>query len=390
MSNKFFKDNNSNAEKLRLKQRMQIRIRKSLLKKRNPFIAFVVAVILFVSMIITSKITTNTAVKTINSADYPNHSTQISFVGDVMLGRYIEDYGDKISYEHFFNGISDIWQNSDYVIANLECALILRDESEYSLPDKNIHISTNANAISAMQDAGINAISYANNHCLDFGSTAYQEAIEYFENIGLACTGSVLHRDERDDVVADTKLITSSGKSIGFIGVNDAYFTDIGNGGGMLTSHNISLYQYVNNSAINNDLTIVYVHWGGEYVTNVDDEQVELAHQLIDAGADIVLGSHPHVLQPIEKYGQGIIFYSLGNFIMDQNNSFTRDSVVIQYNERVDGSSFFEIIPVRITDGCPTVTDNAFYKSRIKTVLTKKLSTSDYSVDTDGHIIIEF
>ena len=74
---------------------------------------------------------------------------------------------------------------------------------------------------------------------------------------------------------------------------------------------------------------------------------------------------------------------------MDQNNTFTRDSVLVQYNETEDGSRFFELIPLRIVDGRPEVTDNRFYTSRIRTVLTKYLDASDYYMG-GGHIIINF
>ena len=103
----------------------------------------------------------------------------------------------------------------------------------------------------------------------------------------------------------------------------------------------------------------------------------------------MVIGSHPHNVQPVELYGNGIIFYSLGNFIMDQGNTFTRDGIIVQYNESEDGRRYFETIPIRIDDGCPRVTTKGFYTRRINRILTKLLESESFTETADGHIIIE-
>lgn len=378
-------DNPTN-KKLTLSQRMRIAIRRSTKKKRGYIIPLFVSLVLLTAMLLIGLSPSRHGVYGEEAA--PNHGMQLSFVGDVMLGRYVEGYADEYGYDHFFDGVSPLWANSDHVFANLECAVLVNDEENYVKDEKNIHLPATPEAVLAMQRSGIDTITYANNHSRDFGKQAFIDATAFFDSIGLNYSGTTLRYDERGEHIVTCEIETGD-KTVGFIGVNNVIYEGLGSGSGMLTGGNAGLFGYVNWSLNHCDLTVVYVHWGKEYNSSPTDEQRELARKLIDAGADIVIGSHPHCLQPVEKYSHGIIFYSLGNFIMDQNNTFTRDSVLVQYNETEDGSRFFELIPLRIVDGRPEVTDNRFYTSRIRTVLTKYLDDSDYYVE-DGHIIINF
>ena len=142
-------------------------------------------------------------------------------------------------------------------------------------------------------------------------------------------------------------------------------------------------YQAVRDAKANADIVIVNIHWGVEYALNQTEQQQQLARNLINFGADIVIGSHPHVLQPVEKYKDGIIFYSMGNFVFDQGWSRTKDSMVLNYFVDKDGNLSFEMIPVRIKDGYPTVTNNKFFVNRTFNTLTKGLKDSDYEVKSD-------
>lgn len=390
-----FKINNTTVaaapKKLTVSQRMRIRVRRHMLRRHGYLPSLIACMALIIAMLLVGFFPPGNAVSPL-AEDYPNRGFQLSFVGDINLGRYIGTYGAEYGYKHFFEGVSPIWANSDYIFANLECAVLQREESEYVKDKKNIHLYAYAetDAIIEMQRSGINAISYANNHSHDYGSEAFREAVAFFDSIGLNYSGTTLKFDERGARQLSIQLITEDGTRIGFIGVTNVVYEGLGTGSGMLTSGHPSLFTSVYEAHAENDLTVVYVHWGVEYNNLPSTEQVELGHKLIDAGADIVIGAHPHCLQPIEKYGNGIIFYSLGNFIMDQNNSFTRDSVILQYNQSADGSRYFELVPVRVNDGKPEITDNSFYCSRIRKVMTKFLHDTEYMVTEDGHIIIQY
>ncbi len=376
-------------KKLKLNEKMRIHIRRHMIKKRSYLFPMGFCFILILVLLIASFFPIHSAAEP-SAADYPNTGVQLSFVGDVMLGRYIREYGEAYGYKFFFDKASAIWENSDYTFANLECAVLMKDESQYKKDDKEIHLSASPESVLAMLQNGINAITYANNHSHDYGTEAFNEATEYFESIGLNYSGTTTRYDERNERLLSTQLITENNTRIGFIGVTNVIYEGLGSGSGILTSGNASLFTSVFEAHEANDLTIVYVHWGKEYNTMPTESQTELAHKLIDTGADIVIGSHSHSLQPIEKYGNGIIFYSLGNFIMDQINSFTRDSVIVQYNQAEDGSRFFELIPMSINDGIPELAGSGYRSSRIRSILTKFLEKDDYSIDSDGHLIIRF
>lgn len=379
----------SGRKRLSLNEKMRIRVRRHMLRRRSYLLPLILCFICIIALLLTSLFPIRT-VSQCNASDYPNMGVQLSFVGDVMLGRYIGQYGDAYGYDGFFDQTSPIWANSDYTFANLECAVVMRDPSEYTRDKKEIHLAASPNSVQAMLASGINAINCANNHSHDYGTDAFREALAYFDSIGLSYSGTTFRYDERGERLLSTQLITKNQQRIGFIGVTSVVYEGLNATSGVLTSSNYSLLTAVYEAHVANDLTVVYVHWGKEYNTDPTDVQKELAHRLIDAGADIVVGSHSHCLQPVEKYGNGIIFYSLGNFVMDQINTFTRDSVVVQYNQSNDGSRFFELIPISVNDGIPQAIESGYRCIRIRRILTKYLDSTDYSVNDKGHIIIQF
>ena len=136
--------------------------------------------------------------------------------------------------------------------------------------------------------------------------------------------------------------------------------------------------------------TVVYAHWGNENGFKVNDRQQKLGHQMTDAGADLVVGMHSHVVQPIEKYKNGLILYSLGNFVFEQQYSRQKDTVVANLRLDQQGKLTLEVVPMRIKDGVPTITRNPFFKQRIYHQLTKQLPAKDYSKRPDSLVVRNF
>ena len=121
------------------------------------------------------------------------------------------------------------------------------------------------------------------------------------------------------------------------------------------------------------------------------DSERKIAHQLIESGADVVIGCHPHVLQPVEFYKNGIIFYSLGNFVFDQGQRPARNTTLLQMNvNRETGAVVFTLIPMHIDEFRPHVTDNSLYLSQIQDVLTESLPEGSYTITESGLIQIPF
>ena len=302
-------------------------------------------------------------------------------VGDMMLGRSITNKGSKNNYKNMFSGVSDLWKDSDYVAGNLECVL-LDNASDYEKNDKEIHINAETKTANVLKENGFTLVSLANNHLADFKAKGVVNTLDTLDKVGLKHVGAGRNLTE----AAEYDMQEINGVKIATIAVSDIIPKDFAardSKAGILTTKTLKYYQAVKDASEKADLVIANIHWGVEYGMTETEAQQQLARNLINWGVDVVIGSHPHVLQPVEKYGDGIIFYSMGNFVFDQGWSRTKDSMVLNYYVDEDGNCSFEITPIRIKDGYPEVTDNAFFKKRTYRTLTKNLKDSDYEVKSN-------
>ena len=302
-------------------------------------------------------------------------------VGDMMLGRSITNKGSKNNYKNMFSGVSDLWKDSDYVAGNLECVL-LDNASDYEKNDKEIHINAETKTANVLKENGFTLVSLANNHLADFKAKGVVNTLDTLDKVGLKHVGAGRNLTE----AAEYDMQEINGVKIATIAVSDIIpkdFTARDSKAGILTTKTLKYYQAVKDASEKADLVIANIHWGVEYGMTETEAQQQLARNLINWGVDVVIGSHPHVLQPVEKYGDGIIFYSMGNFVFDQGWSRTKDSMVLNYYVDENGNCSFEITPIRIKDGYPEVTNNAFFKKRTYRTLTKNLKDSDYEVKSN-------
>ena len=302
-------------------------------------------------------------------------------VGDMMLGRSITNKGSKNNYKNMFSGVSDLWKDSDYVAGNLECVL-LDNASDYEKNDKEIHINAETKTANVLKENGFTLVSLANNHLADFKAKGVVNTLDTLDKVGLKHVGVGRNLTE----AAEYDIQEINGVKIATIAVSDIIPKDFAardSKAGILTTKTLKYYQAVKDASEKADLVIANIHWGVEYGMTETEAQQQLARNLINWGVDVVIGSHPHVLQPVEKYGDGIIFYSMGNFVFDQGWSRTKDSMVLNYYVDENGNCSFEITPIRIKDGYPEVTNNAFFKKRTYRTLTKNLKDSDYEVKSN-------
>lgn len=373
------------AQKLTIKQRVQAKT--SGIKALPWQIVTVLAILL----LLLSNLTSNSVLEAFSLEKDTWNENQITmyFVGDVMLGRGIKDLGETSGYERLFSNMSSFWSNADLVFANLESAVLKEDISVYSQADKNIHLWASYDGVESAMEAGINVFACANNSSFGYGRKALEQLIDYFQKKDIVYSGI----GETLDDTAAYEIIECNGVKIAFLSITDVFYRHsmaTESESGILTTeypdYNLLVYQ----AAQEADVTVVYVHWGEENKPMANEEQISLGHQFVDAGADIVIGSHPHIVQEVELYKDGIIFYSLGNFIFDQGNTYARDSVIVEYTADEDGNGAFRLYPVRINDGTPSVTTNWFYKTRINRKLTRKLAQDSYYLDENEFIVIPY
>lgn len=242
---------------------------------------------------------------------------KIGLVGDIMLARGIPISIDK-------HGAGDprfIFQNLnglnryDILFGNLEGVISDTGENVGSV------YSFRMNPVFAglLKEVGFSVLSVANNHSGDWSVTAFTDSLHRLTEEGIAYTGGGHNKEE---AITPT-IIEVKDKKIGFIGFSDV-------GPNWLRAHTdqagilIAGDEDPDSIAAAKeqvDVLVVSYHFGEEYETESNERQQFLARRAIDAGADIVAGHHPHVVQEIEEYAGGIIAYSLGNFIFDQNFS---------------------------------------------------------------------
>ena len=369
--------------KLTFKERLQIKIKNQpkMTSKKTLIIIFLLAGIVFGSNFIYAN--RNNEKIELNYSD--NKVAQFTFVGDIMLGRSIKTKSELNNYEDIFKDVSYLWKDSQYVSGNIESALLDNPE-EFEKSDKEIHLYAETKVANLLKNNGFTMANLSNNHLGDFGRQGVISTINAVKSAGLNYVGA----GENIDDAATYNIQEINGIKVATIGISDIVPKDFSANrteAGILSTMYPSYNRLVYEASQEADLVVVNLHWGVEYGVDETEEQEKIAKALIDAGADVIIGSHPHVLQPIQTYKDGIIFYSMGNFVFDQGWSRTKDSMVLNYYINEKGEGTFEVVPVRIENGYPVVTTNKFYQKRIFATLTKNLEKSKFEVTGDTLIL---
>ena len=318
---------------------------------RFPYIlgglGVIVAVVLAVS--IAGALTGGTSSNSDGTAplDVSEHTTQqpttltVSFAGDCTLGTdegFDQSHSFNAVYDsvndpsYFFSKVAGIFGSDDLTVVNMEGTLTNRT----TRADKTFAFKGPAEYANILVKGNVETASLANNHSHDYGDTSYTDTISALEDAGIGTFGydRICYRDVK-------------GIKVALIGTYE-----LADGMGIQNELESNIKTAKDQGA---QLTIVFFHWGSEKETVPDETQVSLGHSAIDAGADLVIGSHPHVIQGYEKYQGRYIVYSLGNFCFGGNaNPSDTDAMIFQQTFTVTGSDIatddaISIIPVSIT-----------------------------------------
>lgn len=233
--------------------------------------------------------------------DAPEKLQRVTLLGfgDVMLDRAVRSLMDNNGLSYPFEKIVGDIGGTDYVFANFEGPI----KEIPVATSKSISFRFKPDVVQVIKDAGITIVSIANNHALDQGWGGREDTKKFLEAGGVSYFGNP--KNEHDENVHISNI---SGSRVAFLGYDDTIFKiDVD-----------AAAAYIQQLKAENDYVIVSVHWGVEYVHTPTSRKVELAHRFADAGADLVIGHHPHVVQTMEIYNGVPIFYSLGNFVFDQ------------------------------------------------------------------------
>ncbi|MFJ7753547.1 CapA family protein [Peribacillus muralis] len=343
-------------------------------KKNNLKYAGIILPILLIALVITTWMGRAEEVKTV-----PPKSVQpstMTMVGDVMMGRYVEEVTEKHGYDYLFRYMKPYFADSDYVSGNYEHPALKDDASSYKEADTAIRLNSNKSGVKAVKDAGFSVMTLANNHMMDFEEQGLLDTIDEFKRTDMNYVGAGKNTAEAKASIDYTDV---NGVRVATLGFTDVYGKDAvptDTQAGILNSNPDLLFEMIGKAKDakqgNADLVVVNMHWGQEYSTSATLRQKDLAKAVIDAGADIIIGHHPHVLQSFDVYKDGIIFYSLGNFIFDQGWTRTKDSAMVQYHLEEDGKASIDVVPLQIEEATPRPATSKADQSRVYRQLTKE------------------
>jgi len=244
---------------------------------------------------------------------------QLAFVGDIMFDRGVEktvaaNGGGDFKYP--FKLIDSFLRNYDFLFGNLEGSVSDKGNDQGSLYSFRMM----PKAIEGLKDAGFDAVSVANNHIGDWGREAMQDTFERLKNSEILAVGGGMNNEE----AYEPRIITIKDAKIALLAFSQFgkdYLEAKENEPGIAIADEEKIKHSVQRAKEKADIVVVSYHFGDEYQRQPNAEQKKLSRFAIDIGANLVVGHHPHVVQPIEKYKGGYIAYSLGNFVFDQNFS---------------------------------------------------------------------
>ncbi len=234
------------------------------------------------------------------------------FVGDIYPDAFLSSYDATGMADLMSEDCLELLKGADIAIGNHEFAFSTRGEPQ----DKQYVHRTDPKYISILTDMGMDVMTLANNHALDYGTDALLDTIETLKNAGIAYIGAGANYSEAKAL----KTVEVKGKTFGFLAAsrvipNTSWNAKEGTPGMFTAYDDTALREEIRNAKTVCDVVLVYFHWGTQRVEMPEDYQHEMAKRCIDAGADAIIGTHPHILQGVEYYQGRPIVYSLGNFL---------------------------------------------------------------------------
>lgn len=286
----------------------------------------------------------------------PNERVRLTFVGDVLLGSTVDtNLLQKHGYDYPYWHIRDLLREADILAANLETPITERGEPE----DKQYVYRSRPQALPAFRDAGFDIVGLANNHILDYGLVGLEDTLHHLQQNGILHVGAGMDIDE----AFRAEMIEIKGMRIAYLAFSQVVphvdWKATPYQGGVADTYALERpLAEIASAKEKADIVVVLVHWGQEREHEPNERQIETAKSYIDAGADLVVGSHPHVLQSVQSYNGKWIAYSLGNFIFTTNDyAPTWESAVMNAYCDKSGDCELELVPVSVKWAQPVPMD---------------------------------
>lgn len=241
---------------------------------------------------------------------------------------------DEYDFSYVYEDIKNYTSSSDITIGSLETTFAGKEKGYSNYPTFN----TPDSLATALKDIGVDVVSLAGNHALDYGYSGLCRTIDVFDNIGLSHLGTYKTAEDQE------KILIKDVKGVKIAFINYTYGTNgiplpFGKEFCVNLIDKDFIKKQINQAKEQNvDMIVACMHWGTEYRTTANSEQKDLANFLFENGVDVILGNHPHVLEPMEKKTITLqdgttkdvfVVYALGNFTADQRDEITRDSAIL-------------------------------------------------------------
>lgn len=279
-----------------------------------------------------------------------DRSIKILFVGDMMFDRNVAKRAEELGKDALVEKVKSLFEGRDLLVGNHE-GTMTANESIAQVDHTILRFTFDPAYAAFLKSLHFGALSLANNHALDFGYDGYGETVENLEAGGMKTFGS-----PRNDLNVTAKMSIKD-QTVCLIGYHDLYLWN-----------SAPALDAIKKARGQCTYVIIYAHWGDEYKTVENKRQELLAHQFIDTGADLVMGSHPHVVQPLEIYKDRAIFYSLGNFIFDQDFSYeTTHSLAVEITFQAS-STAYSLIPLSVVKSQVSYSSDKETKKTLETV----------------------
>ncbi|MFT9368894.1 MAG: CapA family protein [Paenibacillus polymyxa] len=318
-----------------------------------------------------------------NTDDANSPAVTLHFIGDVQFSGKVEQRLEQNGFDFPYQYLGSLFHKDDLTIANLETPVTTNGVGALN---KTYVYKSSPKALTAMAAAGVDAVNLANNHILDQGTSGLLDTLKYLDEKGIAHAGAgrnakeayAPHYFERNGIkialLGATRVMpeanwNASAKQPGVAGAYDS----------------TAIVKSIREARNQADLVIVVAHWGKERATTLEPHQTELSHAFIDAGADLVIGGHPHVLQGMEQYKGKWIAYSTGNFIFSKSTvPATWDTAIFQATCTRNGDCKMKLTPYRAELGQPIPLKDVEASKILQKVAA--LSPSNVSIGVNGTV----
>jgi len=306
----------------------------------------------------------------------------LALVGDVLPAAKVLELMKANGFDYPFREAKPYLEAADITAGNLETPITARGTPA---EDKQYVFRGSSDTVPALKEAGFDFFSLANNHTLDYGWVGLSDTMDALDDAELQHAGS----GNDDKEAFEPAYIERNGMTVAFIGLSrvvpDVSWKADRNRPGVAEAYSPErAVAAIKEAKVNADLVVAMVHWGVERADHPVDHQKDLAHRFVDAGADLVIGSHPHVLQGFESYKGKWIAYSLGNFVFSTTSVRSSETGVLNAECGKNGDCALKFVPMFATRSQPAPMGEAEGKALLARLSSLSIGAR---VEEDGTIV---